>query len=247
MKDVSDSDELKEGFFVEPAAIWRYKCEVTMTTNRNTIVTLPDLDHLEEMLALKGYGAVCGVDEVGRVPLAGPVVAAAVIMPSNTNIDGLNDSKKLTPLQREHVFDEIVDLGLVCAVGILDNEDVDRMNIHRASLMAMRKAVTDLGQSPDFVLVDGKFTVPNITLPQFAVVAGDARCPCISAASIIAKVTRDRIMDRMQPLYPAFSFSQHKGYPTPTHLKELKTNGPTDIHRKSFKPVADVLREYALV
>ncbi|MBU8933947.1 MAG: ribonuclease HII [candidate division Zixibacteria bacterium] len=215
--------------------------------NLDKMVTLPDLDHLEEMLARKGYGAVCGVDEVGRGPLAGPVVAAAVIFPFNTNIDGLDDSKKLTPLQRERVFDEIVDLGLICAVGVLDNEDVDRMNIHRASLMAMRKAVSDLNQSPDFVLVDGKFTVPNITLPQFAVVAGDARCPCISAASIVAKVTRDRIMDRMQPLYPSFSFSKHKGYPTPAHLKELKMYGPTEIHRKSFKPVADLLKEYALV
>lgn len=210
-------------------------------------VTLPNLDHLEEMLTLKGYGAVCGVDEVGRGPLAGPVVAAAVILPFETKIEGLDDSKKLSPRQREHIFDEIVDLELICAVGILDNEDIDRMNIHRASLMAMRKAVTDLKLSPDFILVDGNFAVPNITLPQFAVVGGDARCQCIAAASIVAKVTRDRIMDRMEPLHPNFSFAQHKGYPTPVHLNELKSFGPTDIHRKSFKPVANLLREHALV
>ncbi|RKX28057.1 MAG: ribonuclease HII [Candidatus Zixiibacteriota bacterium] len=208
---------------------------------------LPNLDHLEELLTRKGYSAICGIDEVGRGPLAGPVVAAAVILPYDVEIAGLDDSKKLTPLQRERVFEKIANLGLICAVGAIDNEDIDRMNIHRASLMAMRKAVKDLSQTPDFILVDGKFAVPNISQPQFAVVSGDSRCRCIAAASVVAKVTRDRIMEKMQSLYPSFSFSKHKGYPTPTHLEELKLHGPCEIHRKSFKPVADLLKEYALV
>jgi ribonuclease HII len=122
------------------------------------------------------------------------------------------------------------------------------MNILKAALMAMRKAIIDLKQSPDFVLIDGDHAVPNIPFPQYAVIGGDGRCQSIAAASIIAKVTRDRIMDRYQALYPSFSFSQHKGYPTPAHLDELHEHGPCDIHRRSFKPVAEVLQEqYAII
>jgi len=207
----------------------------------------PDFDHIEQMLAKKEYKAVCGVDEVGRGPLAGPVVAAAVIIPPGIELEGVTDSKKLSSVRREEWFEKIVELGLPCAVGIIDNEGIDKMNILKASLMAMRKAVMDLKQAPDFILVDGEYPIPKIEQPQFAIVSGDQRCRCIGAASIVAKVTRDRIMDRYQALYPSFSFSQHKGYPTPTHLEELREHGPCEIHRKSFKPVADLLKEYALL
>jgi ribonuclease HII len=206
-----------------------------------------DLSGLEQKLAEKGYKSVCGVDEVGRGPLAGPVVAAAVIMPPGAVIDDLDDSKKLSPQRREKVFERIINLELICAVGIIDNSEIDVMNIHKASLMAMRKAIMELKRAPDFVLVDGNFAVPKIDVPQFAIVGGDARCPAIAAASVVAKVTRDRIMDRYQSLYPAFSFSKHKGYPTPEHLEELRREGPTDIHRRSFKPVADLIQQYALL
>ena len=207
----------------------------------------PNLSHIEKMLAEKGYRAVCGVDEVGRGPLAGPVVAASVIMPPDLVITGLTDSKKLTARRREEIFDEIAGRGLICSVGIIDHESIDSMNILRASLMAMRKAVMDLKQAPDFVLVDGNFTVPKISQPQLAIVKGDLHCQSISAASVIAKVTRDRIMDRYEALFPAFKFSKHKGYPTAEHMEELKQNGPCEIHRKSFKPVAEILnKEYAL-
>jgi ribonuclease HII len=121
------------------------------------------------------------------------------------------------------------------------------MNILKASLMAMRKAVMDLKLAPDFALVDGVYPIPKIEQPQFAIVGGDRHCRCVGAASIVAKVTRDRIMDRYQALYPSFSFSRHKGYPTPAHLEELREHGPCEIHRKSFKPVADLLKEYALL
>lgn len=207
----------------------------------------PDFDHIEQMLANKGYRAVCGVDEVGRGPLAGPVVAAAVIIPPGVELEGVTDSKKLSSVRREEWFEKIVELGLPCAVGIINNEGIDKMNILKASLMAMRKAVMDLKRAPDFVLVDGEYPIPKIEQPQFAIVSGDQRCRCIGAASIVAKVTRDRIMNRYQALYPSFSFSQHKGYPTPAHLEELREHGPCEIHRKSFKPVADLLKEYALL
>jgi ribonuclease HII len=208
---------------------------------------VPDFDHIEQMLAEKGYRAVCGVDEVGRGPLAGPVVAAAVIIPPGRVIEGVADSKKLSATRREEYFEKIVEQSLPCAVGIIDNECIDKMNILKASLMAMRKAVMDLKQAPDFVLVDGDYAIPKMDLPQFAIVGGDGRCQSIAAASIVAKVTRDRIMDHYQALYPSFSFSQHKGYPTPAHLEELKEHGPCKIHRTSFKPVADLLKEYALI
>lgn len=202
---------------------------------------------IEKMLTDKGYQAICGVDEVGRGPLAGPVVAAAVILPYEIEIAGIDDSKKLTAARREEIFDEIIQREIVCAIGIIDNETIDQINIHKASLMAMRKAVTDLKQKPEFVLVDGNHTVPNIAQPQYAIVGGDATCKAISAASIIAKVTRDKIMEKYQTIYPDFSFAQHKGYPTPAHLEELRLHGPCDIHRRSFKPVADLVEDYVLV
>jgi len=218
------------------------KLKVKLEDNSHMI----DFSHLEEMLIDKGYSAICGVDEVGRGPLAGPVVAAAIIIPHGVEIDGIRDSKKLSAARREIIFETIAELELPCAVGVIDNETIDKMNILKASLMAMRKAVMELEQAPDFVLVDGNFPVPNISQPQFAIVRGDDRCQSIGAASIVAKVTRDRIMDKYQDIYPAFSFSKHKGYPTKAHLEELKKHGPCDIHRRSFKPVASVIQEYAL-
>ena len=215
--------------------------------NIDTKMILPTLDDLEEVLGRKGYDTICGVDEVGRGPLAGPVVAAAVLFPIGLTIDGLDDSKKMTPLQRERVFEKIINLGLVCSIGVIDNECIDKMNILRASLMAMRKAVMDLKRSPDFVLVDGNQTIPKLTYPQMAIVGGDGRYDSIAAASVIAKVTRDRMMDRMEGVYPSYSFSKHKGYPTAAHLAELREHGPCEIHRKSFKPVAEVMQEYALI
>ncbi|MCX6826292.1 MAG: ribonuclease HII [candidate division Zixibacteria bacterium] len=201
-----------------------------------------DPAHLEQYLYEKGYERIAGVDEAGRGPLAGPVVAAAVIIPRRVIIEGLDDSKKLSPRRRGELFDAIAASGAICAVGVIDNNTIDRINILRASLLAMRKAVTSLSLKPQFILVDGLYTIPHLELPQYAVVGGDAICQCISAASIIAKVTRDRIMDKYQKLYPQFSFSVHRGYPTPGHLSELGIYGITDIHRKSFRPVKEVLK-----
>ncbi len=203
---------------------------------------LPDLEHVEKSLLEKGYNFVAGVDEAGRGPLAGPVVAAAVIFPMGITIDGVDDCKKLSPKRRELLFDEIIASGAICAVGVIDNFTIDKINILRASLLAMRKAVTALKEKPEFILVDGPYTIPNIEVPQFAIIGGDALCCSISAASIIAKVTRDRIMDKYQEIYPDFSFSLHRGYPTAKHIEELRTYGPTEIHRRTFRPVEEILK-----
>ncbi len=204
------------------------------------------LENIESLMYDKGYDALCGVDEVGRGPLAGPVVAAAVIVPPDVVIEGVADSKKLSPRKREIVFERIVELGLPCAVGIIDHETIDSMNILRASLAAMRKAVMDLKRSPDVILVDGNQPVPGLSQPQFTIVGGDSKCASIGAASIVAKITRDRIMENYEALYPGFSFGTHKGYPTAAHLRELDENGPCEIHRRSFKPVAKLVDQYAL-
>jgi ribonuclease HII len=203
---------------------------------------LPDLTRVEKSLFEKGYKLIAGVDEAGRGPLAGPVVAAAVAMPCGLKIDGIADSKKLSRRRREELFDLIINSEALCAVGVIDNITIDKVNILRASLMAMRKAVISLAAKPEFILVDGPYTIPNVEIPQFAIVGGDALCDSISAASIIAKVTRDRIMDKYQELYPDFSFSIHRGYPTPQHLEELRIFGPTEIHRKTFRPVEEIIK-----
>jgi len=201
---------------------------------------------IEEMLAGQGYEAICGVDEVGRGPLAGPVVAAAVILPNDLEIPGIKDSKQLTAAQRDKAFDLLVNLELPIGIGIMDHHCIDRINILKASLMAMRKAVTELRDQARVVLVDGNHCVPNLKQPQYAIVGGDKRCRSIAAASIIAKVTRDRIMARYEELSPGFSFAKHKGYPTPAHLEELRRLGPCEIHRKSYKPVAELLSQHVL-
>lgn len=205
------------------------------------------LENLELSLTDRGFHAICGVDEVGRGPLAGPVVAAAVIMPEGVVIDGLDDSKKLSSSQRQEIFDELIQRDLPCAIGIIDHITIDKINILQASLRAMRKAVGELKTKPDVVLVDGNVAIPNLSQPQFTVIGGDGLCASIAAASVIAKVTRDRIMERYESLYPDFSFGTHKGYPTPAHLRELESNGPCDIHRRSFKPVARLENQHVLV
>lgn len=203
----------------------------------------PDYTALESELRERGFEFIAGVDEAGRGPLAGPVVAAAVIMPSDLEIPGLTDSKKLTPAKRDELFEQIVESEAVSAVGIFSHEEIDRLNILKASLLAMRKAVTALSQKPHFVLVDGNKEIPGLNFPQLTVIGGDLLCRSISAASIIAKVTRDRIMDKYQEAYPEFSFKDHRGYCTRKHLEELKKYGPCEIHRKTFRPVSELLEK----
>lgn len=203
-------------------------------------------EDLEQRLRIRGFVTIAGVDEAGRGPLAGPVVAAAVIFPDGCTLEGIDDSKKLTAIRRDIMFDRIVTSEAAYAIGIIDNDIIDRINILRASLRAMALAVAKLPRTPDVVLVDGQQAVPGLNCAQITVVGGDAICPSIMAASILAKVTRDRIMEHYARIYPDFSFSSHKGYPTPEHVRELKSFGPTPIHRRTFKPVADVIAQLEL-
>ena len=182
-------------------------------------------------------GLVAGVDEAGRGPLAGPVVAAAVILDARAPIPGLADSKQLSPRRREALFDEIRAKALCCSIAQASVEEIDRLNILQATMLAMQRAVQGLRLKPNKVLVDGN-RLPPLTVLAAAVVSGDALVPAISAASILAKVTRDRLLDELHAVHPGYGFDRHKGYGTAQHLLALQTLGPLAIHRRSFSPVA---------
>jgi ribonuclease HII len=185
-------------------------------------------------------GLVAGVDEAGRGPLAGPVVAAAVILDERHPIKGLADSKKLTALRRERLFDEIRAKALCCSIAEASVEEIDRLNILQATLLAMRRAVAGLRLKPNKVLVDGN-RLPTLEVRAEAIVGGDALVPAISAASILAKVHRDRWCLTLDQQYPQYGFAQHKGYGTAAHLAALRAHGPCAQHRTSFRPVAELL------
>lgn len=181
-------------------------------------------------------------DEAGRGPLAGPVVAAAVILDPRQGIAGLADSKKLTARRREQLFDQIQDKALCCAIGQASVEEIDRLNILQATLLAMQRAVAGLRLVPARVLVDGN-RLPRLPMLAEAIIGGDAKVPAISAASILAKVHRDRWCEQIDAEYPQYGFAAHKGYGTAAHLAALRQHGPTPWHRRSFAPVAQALRQ----
>lgn len=183
---------------------------------------------------------VAGVDEAGRGALVGNVVAAAVILPAQFDLPGLTDSKKLSARQREALFDAITAQALAWCAAAASPAEIDAMNIHHATLLAMRRAVEGLAISPQSVLVDGKFT-PELAMPARAIVGGDASEACIAAASIIAKVTRDRQMAELEARFPGYGFAAHKGYGTKTHLAALARLGATPEHRRSYAPVRAVM------
>jgi len=176
---------------------------------------------------------VCGIDEAGRGPLAGPVVAAAVILPRDVEILYLNDSKKLTEKRREALYDEILAKAVSYGVGIISPQVIDEINILQATYEAMRQAVSKLTVPPD-VLLNDAVTIPGILIPQVPIIKGDAKSVSIAAASILAKVTRDRMMLRYDTLYPEYGFAGHKGYGTAVHMAALREHGPSAIHRRSF-------------
>ncbi|MCR4841980.1 MAG: ribonuclease HII [Eubacterium sp.] len=178
-------------------------------------------------------GNICGLDEAGRGPLAGPVVAGAVIFPKDCEILYINDSKKLSPKRRDALFDEIREKALAFSVGIVDEKTVDEINILQATYEAMRRAVNSLAVSPDILLNDA-VTVPGISTEQVPIVKGDAKSVSIAGASILAKVTRDRMMEEYDELYPGYGFARHKGYGTKEHIEAIKRLGPCPIHRMTF-------------
>lgn len=200
------------------------------------------MSRLEQNLWQQGYSHVAGVDEVGRGPLAGPVVTAAVILPQDYYLPGLNDSKKVPPAMREAFYEHIVSHAISIGMGISSVETIDEINIYQATLRAMKEAVNQLDPAPEMCLNDA-VTIPGVAIPQVPVIGGDGKSVTIAAASIVAKVTRDRMMEEYAKHYPQYGFEKNAGYGTPEHCEALKQFGPCPLHRRSFKPVSDLIGE----
>ena len=194
-----------------------------------------EMSEAENRLRGQGYTLICGVDEVGRGPLAGPVMAGAVILPPDTElvIPGVDDSKKVSPKKRAELYGIIQEKAIAWAVGAADVETIDRINILQATMLAMRRAIEQLDPQPDALLVDA-LTLHDTSIPQQPIVHGDARSVSIAAASILAKVTRDTLMEELDELYPQYGFRDNKGYGTAAHIAAIREYGPCPIHRKSF-------------
>lgn len=196
-------------------------------------VEIIDWFKFENEAKAQGYNIVCGIDEAGRGPLAGPVCAAAVILPENCEIEGVNDSKKLTEKKREALYDVIIEKALAYGIATSDEKEIDEINILQATYLAMNRAFQKLSVKPDMALVDGNRD-PKLGIPTQTIVKGDARSMSIAAASILAKVTRDRFMLEMDKKYPEYQFAKHKGYGTKLHYEMLTEYGPSEIHRMTF-------------
>ena len=188
---------------------------------------------IEEELFARGYGRVCGVDEASRGPLAGPVFAAAVVLPPYIEIAGLNDSKKLSPKKREALFGQICETALDYCIASASAEEIDEINILQATYLAMNRAMTGLKIPPDMAIIDGNRS-EGIQFPCITAVGGDGKSASVAAASILAKVSRDRLMDQLSLRYPQYHFQQHKGYGTRLHYEALRKYGPCEIHRRTF-------------
>ncbi len=195
----------------------------------------------ERRARASGYTCIAGLDEAGRGPLAGPVVAAAVVLPADLLISGLTDSKQVPESARERLFDIIRELAVCHGIGIASEQIIDDVNIYQATIIAMERALEPLVPRPDYLLLDA-ITLPRIALPQNPLVKGDRRSHSIAAASILAKVTRDRLMLELHDKFPRYNFQKHKGYGTREHLALLQKYGPCEAHRKTFKPVSQMLR-----
>jgi ribonuclease HII len=214
-------------------------------SRRGSRPVAPDWEH-ERLLIAGGHSPIAGVDEAGRGPLAGPVVAAAVILPPDLALPGLTDSKLLAEPEREALFERIVVEALAIGVGEIPPDRIDAINILRATHEAMAAALAALPSPAAYALVDG-LPVTGLPCPHRAVVRGDSRCVSIAAASIVAKVTRDRMMHRLDALHPGYGLARNKGYPTPDHLAALRRLGPCPLHRRSFRPVSEAAAQLRLL
>lgn len=209
--------------------------------SESELLRLQAMSVSENRLRAEGFTRIAGIDEAGRGPLAGPVVAAACILPNGVLFEHLNDSKKLTAEQREILFDAITTSeGVIYGIGIVDVETIDKINILQATFLAMRKAVKALLVQPDYLLIDGN-QLPHFDIPSESLVHGDGLSISIAAASILAKVTRDRIMENLHKECPDYGFNQHKGYATEQHLEAIYRLGPSPFHRKTFDPIRSIL------
>jgi len=198
------------------------------------IERLEKLKEIENDLYLKGFNKICGIDEAGRGPLAGPVVVSAVVMPQDSMIEGVNDSKKVSEKKREKLYDEITSNAIAWGVAIIDQKEIDDINILNATKKGLTQALMQLSEKPDIILVDALTGIDTLGIPYQSIIKGDAKSYSIAAASIIAKVTRDRIMRQWDEIYPEYGFEKHKGYGTKAHIEVIKNNGICPIHRKSF-------------
>ena len=195
---------------------------------------LTNLKHIEEEMHNQGINYICGIDEAGRGPLAGPVVVAAAIMPRNSMIEGVNDSKKVSEKKREALYELITNEAIAWGVGIIDQKEIDRINILNATKEGLTTAVKSLQIKPDRIIVDALNGIDTLGIPYTSIIKGDAKCYSIAAASIIAKVTRDRIMRQWDEIYPMYGFEKHKGYGTAAHIAAIKEYGLCPLHRLSF-------------
>ena len=195
---------------------------------------LLNLKEQEKELMEKGFKTICGIDEAGRGPLAGPVVVASVIMPADSMIEGVNDSKKISEKKREKLYDQIIEEAICYGVGIVDNIGIDEMNILNATKKGLTMSLQELTVKPDLIIVDALTHIDTLGIPYESIIKGDAKCYSIAVASIIAKVTRDRIMREWDEIYPQYGFIQHKGYGTAKHIQAIKEYGLCPIHRRTF-------------
>lgn len=195
---------------------------------------LEKLKDIEKDLYVKGFAKICGIDEAGRGPLAGPVVVAAVIMPEDSFIEGINDSKKVSEKKREKLYDEITQNAVAWGVGIIDEKEIDNINILNATKKGLTTALKQLSEKPDIILVDALTGIDTLGISYQSIIKGDAKSYSIASASIIAKVTRDRIMRQWDEVYPEYGFQKHKGYGTKAHIEVIKNIGICPIHRKTF-------------
>lgn len=195
---------------------------------------LINLKEIEKEFFDKGFEYIAGIDEAGRGPLAGPVVVASVIMPKDSMIEGVNDSKKISEKKREKLYDIILDEAISYGIGIIYQDEIDKINILQATKKCLTEAVEQMKIKPNLIMVDALTGIDTLGIPYKSIIKGDAKCYSISAASIIAKVTRDRIMREWDKVYPEYGFASHKGYGTAKHIAALKEYGPCEIHRRSF-------------
>ena len=234
--------DLADSFLAEAANDSRSGVQKAIEKRKRAIQAELDEElRLEQMLRYEkelykaGYQTIAGIDEVGRGPLAGPVVAAAVILPPGCKIKGLNDSKKIPKKKHDEIYQAVLDKALAVGIGLIDNEIIDRVNIYEATKLARKEALSKLCLKPDYLLIDAMKL--DVEIPQESIIKGDANSLSIAAASIVAKVTRDKLMADYDKEYPGYDFAQNAGYGTKSHLQGLERHGVTPIHRKTFEPV----------
>ena len=234
--------DLADPFLAEAANDQRSGVQKAIEKRKRAIQAELDEElRLEQMLRYEkelyqaGYQTIAGIDEVGRGPLAGPVVAAAVILPPGCKIKGLNDSKKIPKKKHQDIYQAVMDKALAVGIGLIDNEIIDQVNIYEATKLAMKEALSKLSLKPDYLLIDAMKL--DVEIPQESIIKGDANSLSIAAASIVAKITRDKLMADYDKEFPRYGFAKNAGYGTKSHLQGLERNGVTPIHRKTFEPV----------